>query len=70
MSKTKELRELTLEELSERKKQLQEELFNLRFQHGTNQLENPMRMRNAKKDVSRLMTVIREKERATARSEG
>lgn len=64
--KASEIRELSLEELAERKKELEEELFNLRFQHGTSQLENPMRMKQAKRDIARLMTIIGEKRRAAA----
>ena len=58
------LRELSSEELTERVKTLQEELFNLRFQHGTNQLENPMRLKHAKREIARVKTVIRERQRA------
>ena len=65
--KASEIKELSLEELGERVKDLQEELFNLRFQHGSNQLENPMRLGQTKKDIARVLTVIGEKKRATAR---
>jgi len=68
-NKASDLRELSVEELLDRRKALQEELFNLRFQHGTNQLENPMRLKQVKRDVARVQTVIGEKERASARSE-
>lgn len=68
--KAKDIKELSLEELRDRVKQLQEELFNLRFQHGTSQLENPMRLRQTKRDIARILTIIGEKERAGARSEG
>lgn len=68
--KTKELRDLSVEELRERCKSLEEELFNLRFQHATSQLENPMRLRAAKRDIARAKTIIGERERAAARSEG
>jgi large subunit ribosomal protein L29 len=64
--KTGELRELSIEELKEREKNLQEELFNLKFQHGTNQLENSMRLRHTKKDVARVKTIMRQKELAAA----
>ena len=43
---------------------LKEELFNLRFQHATNQLENPVKMRETKRDIARVKTIIREKELA------
>jgi large subunit ribosomal protein L29 len=65
-----ELRDLNLDELRERGRELTEELFNLRFQHGSNQLENPMRMGQVRKDIARVRTVIREKQRAEARGEG
>jgi large subunit ribosomal protein L29 len=64
--KASELKELSLEELGDRVKDLQEELFNLRFQHGTSQLENPMRLGQTKKDIARILTVIGEKKRAAA----
>ena len=41
---------------------MQQELFNLRFQHVTGQLENPVRMREVKRDIARVKTIIREKE--------
>jgi large subunit ribosomal protein L29 len=64
--KAGDIRELSMDELKEREKNLQEELFNLKFQHGTNQLENTMRLRHVKKDVARVKTIIREKELAAA----
>ena len=67
--KASELRELTLEELKEREEELKEELFNLRFQHGTNQLENAMRLPQTRKDIARVKTVIMEKTRAESRLE-
>jgi len=63
------LREMPLDELRERDKDLREELFNLNFQHGTNQLENPMRLGQTRKEIARILTVIQEKKRAVARSE-
>ncbi|HVN97504.1 MAG TPA: 50S ribosomal protein L29 [Syntrophorhabdaceae bacterium] len=58
----KEFQELTREELLKRKKDIKEELFNLRFQHSTGQLENTARMKLLKKDVARIETVLRRKE--------
>jgi large subunit ribosomal protein L29 len=46
------------------------ELFNLRFQHVTGQLENPIKMRDVKRDIARIKTVIREKELAAAQQAG
>ncbi len=60
--KTKDIKELTKEELLKRKKDLKEEMFNLRFQHSTGQLENTARMRVIKRDVARLETILRQKE--------
>jgi len=60
--KAKELRELTKEELLRKKTDIKEELFNLRFQHSTGQLENTARMRLLKRDIARIETVLREKE--------
>ena len=67
--KTAELRDLSMDELKGRGRDLQEELFNLRFQHGTNQLENPMRLRLTKKEIARVKTIIGEKERTSAGNE-
>lgn len=56
--KAKELREMNEVELQEKLKELKAELFNLRFQHAVNQLDNPMRMKAVKKDIARIMTVL------------
>jgi large subunit ribosomal protein L29 len=60
--KARELKELTKEELLKKRKDLKEEMFNLRFQHSTGQLENTARMKVLKKDVARLDTVLRQQE--------
>ena len=60
--KAKELKELTADELNSKLAELKEELFNLRFQHAVNQLENPKRLQAVKKDIARVKTVIREQE--------
>ncbi len=59
--KAKELRDLTIEELLKKEKDFKEEMFNLRFQHSTGQLENTGRMRLLRRDVARIETIIREK---------
>ena len=59
--KASELRELSLEELEHKLEDLTQEFFNLRFQHATDQLENPMRLRQTKKDVARVTTILRER---------
>ncbi len=58
----KKMREMTETELNAELKKAKNELFNLRFQHVTGQLENPIKMRDTKKDIARIKTVIREKE--------
>lgn len=60
--KAKELKDLTTEELLKKKKDVKEEVFNLRFQHSTGQLENTARMKLIKRDVARIETIIKEKE--------
>ena len=59
--KAKDLRLLSEGELLEKQRQLSEELFNLRFQHATGQLENVMRMPQVKQDIARVRTILREK---------
>ena len=58
----KEIRENTLPELNELLAKRKEELFNLRFQHAINQLDNPMRITAVKKDIARVQTILREAE--------
>lgn len=60
--KSTEIRDLSPAELSSKLTDLKTELFNLRFQHAINQLDNPLRLSHVKKDIARLKTVIREKE--------
>ena len=58
----KKIREMTEAELSAELKKKKNELFNLRFQHVTGQLDNPIKMRDVKKEIARVKTIIREKE--------
>ena len=58
--KTSELRSLSQAELDAKLLELKKELFNLRFQQAINQLDNPMRISAVKKDIARVMTVIRD----------
>ncbi|NLO38611.1 MAG: 50S ribosomal protein L29 [Ruminiclostridium sp.] len=58
--KTNELREKNMAELTQELQELKSELFKLRFQHATNQLDNPIKLKNVKKDIARVKTVIRE----------
>ncbi len=60
--KANDLRDLTVEELLKKKKDAKEEVFNLRFQHSTGQLDNVARMKIVRRDVARIETIIREKE--------
>ncbi len=61
----KEIREKSNTELAQEIETLKDELFNLRFQQATGQLENTARMRTVKKDIARIKTVIRERELAS-----
>ena len=60
--KVNEIRNLSAEELSSKLDELKQELFNLRFQHATGQLDNPMRIKDVKKSIARIKTVQRENE--------
>jgi large subunit ribosomal protein L29 len=61
MMKARELQELSIDELQQKEKDLKEELFNLRFQRGTGQLDNLMRLTHVKRDIARVKTVLRER---------
>ena len=58
----KEIRGLSVEKLEEKLQSLKKDLFMLRMQHATNQLDNPMKIAAVKKDIARIKTIIREKE--------
>ena len=58
--KVSEIRELGPEEMQSKVDDLREELFNLRFQHGTGQLENSQKLKQTKRDLARLKTIMRE----------
>ncbi len=60
--KTTELRKMTAEELSKELLELKEQLFKLRFQHATNQLENPMELKTVRREIARVKTILREME--------
>ena len=60
--KIPDIRDLSTQELEDKIKDLKEELFNLRFQNATNQLDNPMRIVSVKKDIARVKTILKEKE--------
>ena len=60
--KIEELRKLSTEELNSKIKESKEELFNLRFQQATGNLEKPVRLRELRKQVAKMKTIIRERE--------
>lgn len=60
--KANKLRDMTAQELNHKLTELKGELFNLRFQLATGQLENPMQVKNVRKDIARIQTILREKE--------
>ena len=59
--KAYDIRKMSSEELEKKLKELKNELFNLRFQNAINQLDNPHRIGEVKRDIARVMTVLREK---------
>ena len=62
MMKAKDIRNLSVEELNKKLEDLKKDLFMLRMQHATNQLDNPLQLAAVKKDIARVKTIIREKE--------
>ena len=59
--KAVDMRQMTVEDLNAKLKELKSELFNLRFQHAVNQLDNPHKIADVKKDIARVMTILHEK---------
>ena len=66
--RSKELRDMTIDQLNQSLISKEEELFNLKIQLSTKQLENPMKIREARRNVARLKTILREKEKGTKAS--
>ena len=64
MMKAKEIKSLSTEELTKKLDELKKDLFMLRMQHATNQLDNPIRIAEVKKDIARVKTIIREQQLA------
>ena len=62
--KAKEIRELTIEEMRQKERDLREELFNLNFRFSSGQLEDPSKIKIAKRDLARVITLLKEKEKA------
>ena len=60
--KAKEIRDMTRDEMITKLEELKKDLFNLRFQHATNQLDNPIKIVAVKRDIARINTIIREQE--------
>ena len=60
------MREMTPEEIEQRVRELREELFNLRFRNSMRQLDDPLKIRESRREMARLLTVLREKERKKA----
>jgi len=60
--KAKAMREMSPEEIRERLQELREELFNMRFRNAMKQLDNPLKIREGRREMARLLTVLREKE--------
>lgn len=56
----KELRNMTVDELAEKERQLVQELFNLRFQFGAGRLENPMQIRKTRRNIARVKTILQQ----------
>ena len=63
--KAKEIRDLSPQERQQKLVDLKEELFNLRFQHGIGQIENPTKLKKTKADIARVKTIIKETEKQT-----
>ena len=63
----KEIRGLSVEKLEQKLQELKKDLFNLRLQHATNQLDNPIRIAEVKKDIARVKTIIREQQLTAAK---
>jgi large subunit ribosomal protein L29 len=63
--KPSELKDLTVDELTQKEVDLRKELFNLRFQQATGEIENPKRIRTVKKDIARVLTIQTAKRKGT-----
>ena len=67
MMKASEIRKMSAAELNEKLASLKKDLFFLRMQHATNQLENPLKIAEVKRDIARVKTIIREQQTAAAK---
>ena len=68
--KTNEIKSLSIDELNAKAKELSQELFNLRFSHATRNLANPLAIRNVRREIAKVKTVIKEKEMANKANGG
>ncbi|MFQ5882623.1 MAG: 50S ribosomal protein L29 [Candidatus Methylomirabilales bacterium] len=68
--KAKEFRELSTDELRQKRSDLQEDLFRLRMRKAAAQLENPLRLRQFRRDIARVETILREREKGQDRDSG
>ena len=66
--KAQDVRELSVNELNTKLIELKKDLFNLRLQHATNRLDNPIKLADVKHDIARIKTIIREKQSAEQQS--
>jgi large subunit ribosomal protein L29 len=62
--KTNELRDKSVDELNTRERELREQLFKLRFQRATGRMENPMKIRDVRREIARIKTLLNERSRA------
>lgn len=67
--KASEIRGMSQSERQVKATELKQELFNLRFQHATGQLENPQKLKQAKRDIARVQTILREEEMLQSKNE-
>ena len=67
MMKASEIRKMSVEQLNEKLTGLKKDLFYLRMQHATNQLDNPLKIQETKRDIARVKTIIREQQTAAAK---
>jgi len=65
--KTSDLRDMAVADLLQKETDLRKELFHLRFQQATGEIENPMRIRAIRKDIARILTLITEKKKSEAK---
>ena len=68
--KTTELRNMTADDLNQELVELKEQLFKLRVQHATNQLDNPMELKTVRREIARVKTILREMELAETKEQG